>query len=99
MPYKFLHEKGIEIKKQVYRVSNWSEYNKAMIMRGRIDTYINPNVISKWYENERIYDGTGSTNEYTDFQLVAGFEFFFFLCFIKAAGRLSYSPEEEYILI
>ena len=32
-------------------------------------------------------------------QLVAGFEFFFFLCFIKAAGRLSYSPEEEYILI
>lgn len=70
MPYKFLHEKGIEIKKQVYRVSNWSEYNKALIMRGRIDTYINPNVISKWYENGRIYDGTGSTNEYTDFAII-----------------------------
>jgi hypothetical protein len=34
MPNKFLNRKGISIKKQIYRVSNWSEYNEALKRRG-----------------------------------------------------------------
>jgi hypothetical protein len=70
VPNKFLQKKGIEIRKQIYRVANWTEYNQALVQRGRIDTYVNPDVIFKWYESIRDYDGTGSTNLYTDFAIV-----------------------------
>jgi hypothetical protein len=49
MPNKFLQKKGVEIRKQIYLVANWSEYNQALVKRGRIDTYINPDVVFKWY--------------------------------------------------
>tara|TARA_B110000259_G_C13677512_1_gene266923 strand:+ start:56 stop:316 length:261 start_codon:yes stop_codon:yes gene_type:complete len=70
MPIKFLQKKGIEIRKQIYRVANWSEYNQSLVKRGRIDTYINPDVVFKWYESIRVYDGTGSTNQYTNFAII-----------------------------
>jgi len=41
-----------------------------LIQRGRIDTYVNPNVVPEWYEAVRTYDGTGSTKEYTDFAII-----------------------------
>ena len=65
-----MQQKGIEIKKQVYRIANWPEYNKALVQRGRIDTYVNPDVVPMWYENVRTYDGTGSTKEYMDFAII-----------------------------
>lgn len=65
-----MQQKGIEIKKQIYRIANWPEYNKALVQRGRIDTYVNPDVVPKWYEDVRTYDGTGSTKEYTDFAII-----------------------------
>ena len=70
MPNKFLQKQGIEIRKQIYRVANWSEYNQSLVKRGRIDTYINPDVVFKWYESIRVYDGTGSTNQYADFAII-----------------------------
>ena len=69
MPYKFLKQLGVEIKKQVYRLSNWSEYNDALRRRGSIDTYIDPGIVLKWHEI-RHYDGTGSTVDYSDFAII-----------------------------
>ena len=40
MPNKWLNQKGIKIKKQKYKVSNWSDYNKALKNRGDIEVWL-----------------------------------------------------------
>lgn len=65
MPYKYLQEKGVAIKKQKYRVSNWSEYNASLKLRGDIEIWIAQEVIDNWYANDRIYDGTGTPDLYS----------------------------------
>lgn len=71
MPNKWLSQKGIEIKKQKYKVSNWSDYNKALKNRGDIEIWLSQNLINHWYYDERIYDGTGSSQHYTDEAILA----------------------------
>ena len=71
MPNKWLNQKGIEIKKQKYKLSNWSDYNKSLKNRGDIDIWLSLNLIKHWYYEERIYDGTGSSKHYTDDAIIA----------------------------
>lgn len=71
MPYKYLQEKGIPIKKQKYRVSNWSEYNASLRRRGDIEIWISKNVIDSWYISNRVYDGTGAPDLYNDTAIIA----------------------------
>lgn len=66
MPYKYLQEKGIAVKKQKYRVSNWSEYNASLKRRGDIEIWLSQKVIDSWYVCDRIYDGTGTPDLYSD---------------------------------
>ena len=66
MPYKYLQEKGIKIKKQKYRLTNWSEYNASMKRRGDIEIWLSQEVIDSWHVCDRIYDGTGTPNLYSD---------------------------------
>ena len=40
MPNKWLNEKGIEIKKQKHKVSNWSDYNANLKRRGDIEVWL-----------------------------------------------------------
>ncbi|MCF8494236.1 MAG: hypothetical protein K9G65_02430 [Rickettsiaceae bacterium] len=40
MPYKYPEDKGWKIPKQKYKLTNWSEYNKALKDRGRIDFWL-----------------------------------------------------------
>ena len=65
MPNKFLNRKGITIKKQKYRVGNWSEYNEALKRRGDIEIWLSLAVIDNWYNEDRKYDGTGAPELYT----------------------------------
>ena len=58
--------KGIGIKKQKYRISNWSEYNTSLKQRGNIEILLLQEVIDNWYVNDQIYDGTGAPNLYSD---------------------------------
>ena len=71
MPNKFLNKKGIEIKRQKYKVINWSEYNKALKKRGDIKVWLSQEVIDYWYEPDRNYDGNGSPKKYSDLAIMA----------------------------
>jgi len=37
MPNKWLNHKGIDIKKQRHKVTNWSEYNESLKKRGDVE--------------------------------------------------------------
>jgi hypothetical protein len=71
MPYKYLQEKGVKIKKQKYRVGNWAEYNASLKRRGDIEVWLAQEVIDSWYINDRIYDGSGTPNLYSDAAILA----------------------------
>ncbi len=70
MPNKFLNRKGIEIKKQKYKVTNWSAYNEALKRRGDIEIWLSQVVIDGWFNEDRIYDGTGTPDFYTDLAII-----------------------------
>ena len=71
MPNKWLNQKGIEIKKQQYKVSNWPEYNANLKKRGDIEIWLSQELIDHWYAEARIYDGTGSSKYYRDETIIA----------------------------
>ena len=59
MPNKYAEKKGWKLPKQKYKVSNWSDYNRALRQRGSIDIWLSDDMVNSWYETNRIYDGTG----------------------------------------
>jgi hypothetical protein len=70
MPNKYPEKKGWEIPKQKFKVTNWSEYNKALRRRGDISVWLSDDAISQWYKPDRVYDGTGAPRLYTDFAII-----------------------------
>jgi hypothetical protein len=70
MPNKFNALKRHHIPKQRYKVSNWPEYNGFLKQRGRLDFWINDDLIEHWYHAERVFDGTGSSPVYTDLAIL-----------------------------
>ncbi|MGR5230597.1 IS5 family transposase [Photobacterium damselae] len=64
MPYKANLTKRHHFKKHIYRQTNYSDYNNALKNRGRIDVWISDDVLDCWQNDERIYDGTGSSKKY-----------------------------------
>ena len=66
MPNKHNDPKRHHIPKQRYKLSNWSDYNRSLQLRGRLDLWLNDDVVEGWYHGERVFDGTGSTPVYTD---------------------------------
>jgi len=70
MPNKFLNRKGISIKKQKYRITNWPEYNEALKRRGDIEVWLSQDVIDNWYHKDQNYDGTGAPEFYTDLAII-----------------------------
>ena len=71
MPNKWLKQKGITLKKQKYKVSNWSDYNRKLKNRGDVEIWLSQDLINHWYYEERIYDGTGSSQHYTEEAIIA----------------------------
>ncbi len=69
MPNKYAEKKGWHVPKQHYKVSNWNEYNQALRGRGNIEFWISEEAIVNWYEQERVYDGTGAPQKFTDFAI------------------------------
>ena len=70
MPYKYLENKGIKVPKQKYKVSNWSAYNNALRSRGSIEVWLSQEVIEQWYNQDRVYDGTGAPELYSDLAII-----------------------------
>ena len=53
MPNKYPVKKGWHVPKQKYKVSNWSDYNRALRERGNIEIWMSEAAINSWYESER----------------------------------------------
>lgn len=70
MPNKYPQKKGWNVPKQKYKVVNWSTYNESLRSRGSITVWLSEEAISQWYEQDRVYDGTGSPKRYTDFAII-----------------------------
>ena len=71
MPNKYAEKKGWKLPKQKYKVSNWSEYNKALRQRGSIDVWLSNEMVDSWYEPNQIYDGTGTPKKFSDLAITA----------------------------
>ena len=48
MPYKFNESRRHKIKKALYKVTNWAEYNDALRNRGDIPIWITQDAVAKW---------------------------------------------------
>ena len=79
MPNKYPEKKGWNVPKQKYKLTNWSEYNKALRRRGDITVWLSDDTISQWYKTDRVYDGTGAPRLYTDFAIITCHEIRFSL--------------------
>ncbi len=51
-----------------YKITNWSEYNKSLINRGRITLWIEENMEAKWY-NKDLSGKRGRSFNYSDFAI------------------------------
>ena len=48
MPYKFNESRRHKIKKALYKITNWAEYNDALRNRGDITIWITQDAVDKW---------------------------------------------------
>lgn len=51
--------------KHTYRVRNWKQYNTALVNRGSLTLWIDPNVASAWY-NQELSGKRGASDLYSD---------------------------------
>src|SRR4051812_35381138 len=70
MPYKYCHKKGWKVPKQHYKINNWPAYNEALRQRGNIEVWISDEAVTQWYEKERVYNGTGTPQKFTNFAII-----------------------------
>jgi len=69
MPNKYPEKKGWDVTKQKYTVSNWSDYNESLRLRGDITVWMSDEAIDNWLVKDRVYDGTGVPILFTDFAI------------------------------
>lgn len=70
MPYRINGAGRYYIKKSSESMVNWSKYNKALTKRGEITLWLSEDVIANWIEKDRVYDGTGTPNLYSDMAIL-----------------------------
>jgi hypothetical protein len=64
MPYKFNESRRHKIKKAIYKVTNWSEYNDALRNRGDITIWFTQDAVENWRPAKT--GGRGRPMEYSD---------------------------------
>ncbi len=70
MPNKYPKKKGWNVPQQIYRVSNWPDYNNYLRNRGNIEFWLCDDAIARWCEPEQINDGTGAPKVFSDFTII-----------------------------
>ena len=70
MPNKYPKKKGWHVPKQRHKILNWSDYNESLRRRGDITVWLSDDAIAQWYEKDRVYDGTGTPQLFTDFAII-----------------------------
>src|ERR1700686_2167161 len=71
MPYKHNQSRRHKIEKARYKVTNWSEYNKALRKRGDITIWFTEEALAAW--NPAKTGGRGRPLEYSDLSLETAF--------------------------
>jgi len=52
MPYKLRNSRRHKFKKACYKITNWPQYNQALINRGSITLWLSPDIIRAWVRHE-----------------------------------------------
>jgi hypothetical protein len=76
-------------KRKVYRVRNWSEYNKALIQRGSLTFWISEDFIQKWHRVEKT-GKRGHPQDYADIAITS-------MLTVKAVFRLPYRATKGFM--
>ena len=83
MPFKHYQTNRQQIKKSSTFNRDWSHYNRSLINRGNMTIWLSQNVIGQWYEKDRVYDGAGTPNLYSDMAIFTVHEIRQVFCTIK----------------
>jgi len=70
MPFKYHQSRRHHINKQFKTNRDWRHYNKSLTNRGNMTIWLSQDVIDQWYEKDRVYDGTGTPNLYSDMAIL-----------------------------
>lgn len=85
-----IREKGaLPMTKKVYRVRNWSDYNKALVNRGSITFWFSPECIEQWLNTERS-GKRGRPEKYSSVAIECGLT-------LKALLNLTFRATEGFI--
>jgi len=66
MPSKYRIKNRNKFKKSRYKVTNWSEYNKALRNCGDLSFYLTDDLLAQWYEERVNYSGRGRPRCYSE---------------------------------
>jgi hypothetical protein len=70
MPHKYNQTRRHYIKNQPTFNRSWSHYNESLKNRGDMTIWLSQDAIAQWYEKDRIYDGTGTPNLYSEMAIL-----------------------------
>src|ERR1700722_15406440 len=70
MPYKYNQSRQHHFKKHVAHTQDWKSYSESLKRRGDMTIWLSQDVVDQWYERDRIYDGTGTPNLYSDMAIL-----------------------------
>ena len=59
-------DKAKKKNKQKYKVRNWSEYNKMLVNRGRIDVWVEKGILEQWFAEAPKKRKRGAKKHYSD---------------------------------
>ena len=89
MPYKYHDLRRHHIKKQPTFRRDWSQYSESLKDRGDMTIWLSHDVIDQWYEKDRVYDGTGTPNLYSDMAILTVHEIHQVFKLVKNAAHFS----------
>lgn len=66
MPFKYHQSRRYHIKKRATHTQDWKSYNQSLKRCGNMTIWLLQECLGQWYEKDRIYNGTGTPNLYSD---------------------------------
>jgi len=90
MPYKLRNNRRHKFEKVKFKITNWSQYNKALVERGSITLWLSSEIIKTWYTKKRKQKLQGGQFKYSDVAIEAALS-------VKAAFHLPYRATEGFL--
>ena len=90
MPYKFRNSRHHKFPKTRYKITNWKEYNQALISRGSVTLHLLDNVIKAWHPKKCKRKLQGAQFKYSDIAIQTAIA-------IKIALHMPYRATQGFI--